>query len=165
MGSIFEKVVPFINVIEGGHSEGIDDFGGETKYGISKREFPQIDIPSLTFPQACAILEENYWRKYRIYEIENQQVANQVFLLLINMNPLKAGRIIQKAINACGSCLVNIKIDGVLGSKSIWAINLLNSDWLMDRIRVEECRYYLQFADENVSQQGKLRGWIRRALT
>lgn len=165
MGAVFAKVASSIITAEGGYSNSSTDYGGETKYGISKREFPHADIPNLTEAQALALLEEFYWQKYRLSEINDQSVANQVFFLFVNMNPIKAAKIVQLAINGCGRGIINIKCDGILGSQSIEAINSLIAGWLSDRIRVEAIRYYLQLTDEDKSQIVNFRGWIRREVT
>jgi|GEM_PF-992315 len=46
---------------EGGYVNNPADPGGETKYGISKRSFPNIDIPKLTLDQALNIYYNTYW--------------------------------------------------------------------------------------------------------
>ena len=47
--------------VEGGYSNNSSDPGGETKYGISKRSFPNLDIPNLTREQAIEIYKSHYW--------------------------------------------------------------------------------------------------------
>lgn len=39
-----------------------NDRGGLTKYGISQKAYPQLDIPSLTEADARAIYERDYWK-------------------------------------------------------------------------------------------------------
>lgn len=166
MGAVFTKVIPCIIALEGDDvSNDANDYGGLSKYGISKREFPNIDIENLTQAQAMTLLEERYWQTYHLGDINNQILANQIFLLLINMDPLKAGRIVQMALNACGRGIVNVQIDGILGSESMRAINSVVAYWLSDRIRVEECRYYLSLTDDDKTQIVNFRGWVRRALS
>lgn len=46
---------------EGGYSNDPTDPGGETKYGISHRAYPSIDIKNLTLDQAKAIYHSDYW--------------------------------------------------------------------------------------------------------
>lgn len=46
---------------EGGYVNDPRDPGGETKYGISKRSYPQIDIAQLTLDQAQAIYLRDFW--------------------------------------------------------------------------------------------------------
>lgn len=164
MAAIFEKCKQAILAAEGRYTRGKNDYGGETKFGISKRMYPDLDIAALTMEQAFRIIEEDYWNFYRLGEIDDQTIANQALLLLINMNPVKAGKIVQAAVNGCGRGVVVLKIDGVLGTISINAINSLSASWLSDRIRTESCRYYLAETDRDSKQIPNLRSWIRRAL-
>lgn len=165
MGASFSRVIPLLidyegdNVVKDPH-----DYGGLTRYGISQRQYPTLDITALSFDDACLILERDFWVRYRLSEIKEQIIANQIFFTIINMNPLKAMRIIQLAINASGRGVINVKVDGVLGTLSIQAINSLAPYWLSDRIRLETCRYYLELTDLDKSQIDNFRGWIRRAL-
>lgn len=165
MTATFSRAIPLIVAVEGGYSDRTTDYGGKTKYGISQRDFQKINIAELSENEAMALLKERYWDAYRISEILDQNIANQAMLLIMNMNPLSAGKIIQLAVNAAGRGILNIKVDGVLGSKSLEAINTLNPSALSDRIRVEACKYYLQETDEDAKQIPNFRGWIRRALT
>lgn len=47
--------------LEGSYSNDPSDPGGETKYGISKRYHPTLDIKNLTLEQAEAIYLKEYW--------------------------------------------------------------------------------------------------------
>lgn len=47
--------------MEGGYVNHPDDPGGETKYGISKRSYPNLDIKNLTESEAIAIYYEDFW--------------------------------------------------------------------------------------------------------
>lgn len=48
MDSNFTKAMQFISKWEGEYSNDPFDPGGETKYGISKRAYPNLDIKNLT---------------------------------------------------------------------------------------------------------------------
>jgi lysozyme family protein len=48
---------------EGGYVDDPRDPGGETKYGISKRSYPHLNIKSLTKEQAAEIYKTDYWNK------------------------------------------------------------------------------------------------------
>lgn len=59
----FEKALSFVLKWEGGYSNDPRDPGGETKYGISKRSYPNEDIKNMTIERATKIYYENYWLK------------------------------------------------------------------------------------------------------
>lgn len=59
----FERAVKFTLKWEGGYVNDPRDPGGETKYGISKRSYPTLDIKSLTLNDAKYIFYQNYWLK------------------------------------------------------------------------------------------------------
>lgn len=46
---------------DGGYTNDPTDPGGETKFGISKRAHPNVDIKNLTFDEACKIYIKEYW--------------------------------------------------------------------------------------------------------
>jgi lysozyme family protein len=57
----FEKAIEFTLKWEGGYSNDPTDSGGETKYGISKRAHPNLDIANLTLEDAKDIYKKEYW--------------------------------------------------------------------------------------------------------
>ena len=59
----FDKALKFVLKWEGKYSNDPNDLGGETKYGISKRSYPELDISKLTLKQAKEIYYQNYWLK------------------------------------------------------------------------------------------------------
>jgi lysozyme family protein len=46
---------------EGGYSNDPDDPGKETKFGISKRSYPDVDIANLTLEAAKVIYQRDFW--------------------------------------------------------------------------------------------------------
>jgi len=59
--SDFARAVAFVLHHEGGYVANPADPGGETKYGISKRSYPDLDIAALTEADARAIYYTDYW--------------------------------------------------------------------------------------------------------
>jgi lysozyme family protein len=49
---------------DGGYTNNPLDPGGETKWGISKRANPDLDIPNLTLEQAMDRYKQKYWDIY-----------------------------------------------------------------------------------------------------
>lgn len=65
----FRRCIAFVFEREGGYVNHPKDKGGETKYGISKRAFPNLDIKSLTKKNAEIIYFKHYWL-YDAYQLE-----------------------------------------------------------------------------------------------
>jgi len=63
MDKNFEMAIKFVLKWEGGYSFDKNDPGGETKYGISKKSYPTLDIKNLTLEKAKEIYYQNYWLK------------------------------------------------------------------------------------------------------
>src|SRR6185312_16903801 len=59
--SFFLPAFKIVVGIEGGYSNDPRDPGGETKFGISKNAYPNLDIASLTLEQAQQIYLRDYW--------------------------------------------------------------------------------------------------------
>ena len=63
MISSYNKALSFVLKWEGGYVDNPEDPGGETKYGISKRSYPNLDIKNLTKQQASKIYKKDYWER------------------------------------------------------------------------------------------------------
>jgi lysozyme family protein len=148
--------------IEGGYDNDPADPGGETKYGICKRQYPNLDIKALTEDQALEIYKKDYWGQHRLDDINSQVVANVIFYLIVNLGAHPAITLVQRALVKYHKTLV---IDGAMGSKTIYAINSTLDIGLDDSIRVLACAYYLNLVTKNHSLDKFFKGWIRRALT
>jgi len=65
---MYAKIINFIIQLEvgpyknGGYTNDPVDPGGETKWGISKRANPDVDIKNLTRDQAVEIYKKRYWK-------------------------------------------------------------------------------------------------------
>ncbi len=57
----FDRAFAFVVGEEGGYVNNPADPGGETKFGISKKAYPDVDIANLTLEAAKAIYLRDYW--------------------------------------------------------------------------------------------------------
>lgn len=57
----FDSAFTFVVGEEGGYVNNPADPGGETKYGISKRAYPDEDIATLTLARARELYKRDYW--------------------------------------------------------------------------------------------------------
>lgn len=154
-----------IILIEGGDSNNPNDTGGKTRLGISQHEYPQLNIFSLTEEQCFELLNKDYFVKYRLNEINEQIIAEIIFFAIINMNPIAVGKLVQTALNELNCTL---EIDGVMGNKTIQALNSLIKSWTINYFislfKNYWCKYYLKLTDDNPKQIHNFRGWIRRVM-
>jgi lysozyme family protein len=63
--SFFPQACAVVVGEEGGYSNDPNDPGKETKYGISKRAYPNEDIPNLTLERAQELYKRDYWDRFR----------------------------------------------------------------------------------------------------
>jgi len=80
---------------EGGYTLGKGDPGGETKFGISKRSYPDVEIASLTIDQAKALYLRDFWAPLGE---AHPSVKFQVFDFAVNSGMQTALRKLQLAI-------------------------------------------------------------------
>jgi len=152
----FDFMIPH----EGGYVDDPADAGGETKYGISKRDHPTLDIANLTMDEARTIYEHEYWNPYPYGQIDNQNVANKVFDATVNMGSSQSHKLLQRACGACGAPVV---VDGQLGPITLAAVNSIDPTALLMEFRAKMKDFYYQLAESKPSNQRFLDGWLARA--
>jgi len=146
----FEQAVAMVLKHEGGYSNDTRDPGGETRFGISKRAYPDVDILRLTEDEAKAIYRRDYWNTLRPDEIP-APLAICVFDAAVNMGRDKAIRLLQRA---CG-----VAQDGVMGGNTIAAANRL----VDPVVRFSAERIIAYTGIRGFDTFGK--GWLRRTVS
>lgn len=91
---------------EGGYSNDPRDPGGETKFGISKRAYPAIDVKSLTIDQAKAIYLRDYWTPVRARDLP-WPLGLYMFDCAVNQGVATAVRLLQQTLG--------VVVDGEFG--------------------------------------------------
>jgi lysozyme family protein len=82
---------------EGGYSTDRNDPGGETKWGISKRSYPNLDIPALTRAQAVEIYRRDFWDRVHGDEMP-AELAFQALDFAVNSGAETALRYTQRVL-------------------------------------------------------------------
>lgn len=98
---------------EGGYINDPRDPGGETKYGISKREFPAEDIADLTLERAKEIYRAKYWDQIRGDDLP-VPVDEFAFDFAVNSGVVAASKALQLAVGALP--------DGKVGQRTVDAV-------------------------------------------
>lgn len=110
----FETVVHMVLEHEGGYVNHPSDPGGETKYGISKRAYPDVDIAELTEDDAADIYKRDYWDRIKGDDLP-VGVACVVMDYAVNSGISRASKALQ---SVCGIA----NGDGIIGPASLNAV-------------------------------------------
>ena len=158
---LFELIIEQTLAHEGGYSNNSSDIGGETKYGISKRSYPNIDIKNLTLEQAKVIYKRDFWDNQEYSRIEDISLASKIFDLGVNVGTKNAVILLQRALKANG--FKSLEDDGLYGQATIDAVKNTDSKKVLISLRSEAAGYYRGLVTTNQSQKVFLKGWLNRA--
>ncbi len=155
----FDPAVTKTIAREGGarYTETPGDAGGATKYGISKRAYPQLDIANITEQQAKDIYRADYWNAVRGDDIKSQAVAENLFDTAVNMGVGRAVKLAQSALNVK-------PVDGQLGPATLAALNGADADRFLADYTLAKVARYLDLCNADRSQSKFLLGWLNRAM-
>lgn len=134
---------------EGGYVNDPRDPGGETKFGISKRAYPKVDIKNLTIADAKHIYFNDYWSRLQLDKLPDA-IRFDMFDAAVNSGLSMAAKFLQRALR--------IKDDGVIGPATIAAANALPADRLDKRLS----GHRLLFICNTNHWQTFGKGWVRR---
>ncbi|MDY0320398.1 MAG: glycosyl hydrolase 108 family protein [Arcobacteraceae bacterium] len=159
----FEEVIGH----EGGYVNDSIDRGGETKYGISKRSYPNLDIANLTLDDA----KEIYFRDFfatptlSLQNIKNEKIVCEVFNTAVVMGKSVAGKVLQEALNLLNQnerLYDDLKVDGWIGQKTYEAIQKNNPAILLKVLNgLQFCRFR-DIVVNDKTQERFFAGWMKR---
>ena len=165
----FEKALDYVLQNEGGFSNNPNDFGGATQFGITqatlsnwlKHPATVDDVKSMTKDVAAAIYAQNYWHPLKLDQIEYTRMATCIFDMAVNMGLRRPVQWAQVCCNTIDQ--MNLEVDGVMGPKTIEALNYVYSVEFIQTYSALAWGYYLRRVEENPSQAVFLKGWTARA--
>lgn len=137
---------------EGGYVNDPRDPGGETKFGIAKRSYPNTDIKALTRQQAIEIYRRDFWARVQGEKLP-AEVAFQVLDAAVNHGPGNAIRWLQRA--------AGVADDGAFGPISLAAVRRASAADLVLKFNAERLRFYRKLSAFDAFG----RGWIDRVAT
>jgi len=156
------------------HNEGED---GYTFMGIYQKYYPnsiiwrnlkaykmiardEKELSTLMFNnienqnQVRKIYKNEYWDKARLDDIESQKIANNIFIFGVNAGIRTAIKIAQR--------IVETEPDGIVGRKTIKALNGVNEDEFVKEYKERVKNYYINLAINNSKYKRYLEGWLNR---
>jgi len=163
----FSLYFPILLKFEGGYVNNPKDNGGPTNLGVTLKEWlssgydkdgdGDIDVQDLkriTPKDAEKIAKLKYWDKVRGDEINSQSVAEFLFDWAYMSGPGTAIRKLQEVLE--------ITIDGIIGNKTIGAINSTNPVTLFNLLKARREKFFRDIVNNNPSQKVFLKGWLNR---
>lgn len=156
--SEFNEAINIVLKHEGGYANDPIDPGGETNYGISKARYPDLDIASLSKAKAKELYFKDFWKKFRINEIQDQKTANLALDTVVHHG--RGVKILQLGAKRSGK---DIAIDNRIGPQTLNAINTLNPTLFINNAVKERIKYMEGLVINNPSLKKYLTGWKNRA--
>lgn len=152
--SPFDVALAFVLRMEGVDSDHPSDPGGRTRFGISQRAYPDLDIPNLTLEQAAAIYRRDYWQAAHCDQLP-PSYALALFDAAVNLGKPRAVSILQAALG--------VQIDGVVGSKTVAAASRQYRSGLA-RFLSRRAVYYMELSQVSPARRVFLAGWMNRCF-
>ena len=149
MADTVEKWLIRILGHEGGYSDDPDDPGGKTRWGISQRAYPYLDIANLPVEYAAEIYRRDYLKPLQ-WDRYHDGVAYQLLDFGVNSGPKTAIKRLQREIG--------VKDDGVVGPVTIARIGALSESDLIMVLIANRIEFMTDL--KNWPEHG--RGWMRR---
>lgn len=163
--------------VEGGYVNDSEDRGGATRYGITEKtarsngyKGDMKDLP-LSFAQDVYVEQYYYKPKFNLVYIVSPSLAHECLDSAINMGSKWPSLWLQQSLNVLnnnGSYYANIVEDGVIGQRTINALNSFKSirgseglNVLYNIMNSLQVSRYFDIARSNKSQQKFVYGWVR----
>lgn len=157
-----ELLQPFILKWEGGFVNDPIDRGGATNKGITIGTFRRFygndasveQLKAITDEQWLTIFRAGYWNPWRADYIANQSIAN----IVVDWAWASGARTSIKQVQR----ILDVSVDGIVGPKTLAAINSANPRELFDRIRSARLTFVDNIVRRNPTQARFIRGWKNR---
>jgi lysozyme family protein len=151
----FDKFIQVILDHEGGLVDDVDDLGGLTNMGITRRRYPDIDIKNLTVAQAKQIYYDDFYKPLNLYYIKNDLLALHLFDMAVNAGKKNAILLLQGLLHGCDN-------DGVIGPISAQSIAYADiTTNLVEAYKAKRIEYYYKVSLRRNNKKF-LKGWVNR---
>ena len=162
-----KKLIPFILKWEGGFVNDPDDLGGATNKGITIGTFGEYrkrkglppptvnDLKNLSDKDWYEIFKTLYWDRWKADEIKSQSIADILvdWIWASEMHGIKIPH-----------DLVGVIPDGIVGPKTLAAVNSRNPRELFDQIKIAGFDFIEDICRERPANNKFKRGWMNHRI-
>lgn len=157
----FDKYAPKLKQWEGGFGNHPNDTGGATMCGVTLATFRQYygedktvaDLRAMTEAQWRHIMKGGFWDKCWADQIRSQAVAEIIVDWCVN-----SGIGMIKKVQG----IVGTRQDGVMGPKTLAAINAAKAQLLHFNIKAARAAYYETIVRNRPANMTFYDGWLNR---
>jgi lysozyme family protein len=142
--------------LEGDDTQKPTDRGGHTRFGISQKAYPDLDMRSLTREMAEQLYYRDYWLALRC-DAFHPAISFVLFDIGVNQGVSFAAHALQK--------LVGAKTDGNIGPKTLALAGMLNPLTTIQYLSDQRVMRYANIVKNDAFQNKFIVGWIKRAIT
>lgn len=188
----FDKAFSLTMGHEGGYANNPLDTGGETYKGIARKHNPNwkgwiiIDQIKHNYGNTASLINKyaaldislqnlvkslyksNYWDTVNLDKVNNQDIANTIFDVSVNMGYSVAARFLQEALNLCnknGLSYPDILVDGKIGNITLNTLNnKANEKAIFNTINLLKGEKYIEIMRANKSQENFWASWLKRVI-
>lgn len=148
-----------------GYSNDPFDLGGPTMCGVTLSTYtsfrssvampkPTIkELKAITYPEWLTILKIMFWNRWKADEINNDSVAN-ILVDFVWASGKYGITVPQKALN--------VTADGIVGPKTLKALNSLEPRKAFDLIKSERVAYIDRICKARPANEKYRKGWLNR---
>jgi lysozyme family protein len=173
----FQEAIKIVLTHEGNYANRKNDKGGETYCGIARKKHPGWSGWEIidecrnreNFPKNLDAIKylqkiitdfyyEEFWLKISASKISSQKVANKLMDMSVLMGIHSASVCLQRALFSCGYLEKISLADGIIGEKTLCAINNVAEYIILPSFKSECAGYYRCLNDEE-----NINGWLKRA--
>lgn len=161
-----ELYIPKLKKVEGygQYTNRPSDRGGPTMSGVTLATYRSFygqdktvaNLRAMTYAEWRHIFKAGYWDKAAADKIKNQSVAELIVDFCVN-----SGVSVLKRVQA----LLGLVPDGIIGPKSVAAINNADQQLLYNAIMSDRRSKYFEIVAYSPGQRVNLAGWLNRLQT
>ena len=157
----YRKLKPFILRWEGGYINDQADLGKQTNKGVTLSTYRSVfgknktvsDLKKITDEQWEFIFKKYYWDKWKADDIKDQNVAN-ILVDWVWASGVYGIKIPQRVLG--------VDVDGIVGPKTIAAVNASDGRKLFDNIKQERKDFIDRICQTRPQNKKFKNGWLNR---